>query len=260
MMGRLFNNLINLSAFLLLLWVSATGLGGQTNLPLDLLPPPIDDDATHSTNPPPAPPDQGEEFEDIRDIHGPISIPNPWMPVLIAIGVLAGLALLAFLVRLIVRKLRQKPEPIPVNPYDQALHELDATRSLMKSGEDKAFSIAVSDAVRYFLERQFDMPAPECTTEEFLNDIHDHPLIKGPLADNFSRFLQMCDLAKFARFPLGLGGMEDLLGTGRKLVEETYVKHKMRLRLLAEAEKKGVPQVESKPVAAEKDAVLTESK
>ena len=255
MICRSFKYPKNLSAVLLLLLISATGLCGQTNLPLDLLPPPFDDDAAQSSSPPPASPGE-EELEDIRDIHGPVSIPNPWMPLLIAAGVLAGLGLLGFLVRLIVRKLRQKSEPIPISPYEQALQELDATRSLMKSGQDKAFSIAVSDAVRYFLERQFDMPAPESTTEEFLNDIHDHPLIKGPLADNFSRFLQMCDLAKFARYPLGLAGMEELLGMGRKLVEETYVKHKMRLRLLAEAEKRGASRVEPKPAEAEKEAVM----
>ena len=261
MMPPSFNYPRNLPAVLLLLLISATGLCGQTNLPLDMLPSPLDVDPAQSSSVPPASPGPGggEAIEDIRDIHGPVSIPNPWMPFLIAAGVLAGLGLLAFLVRLIMRKLCQKSDPIPIDPYDQALQELDATRSLMKSGQDKAFSIAVSDAVRYFLERQFDMPAPESTTEEFLYDIHDHPLIKGPLADSFSRFLQMCDLAKFARYPLGLDGMEDLLGTGRKLVEETYVKHKMRLRLLAEAEKRGASEGEPKPVEAEKEAVLAES-
>ncbi len=243
-------------ATLLLMVLPGTGLTGQTNVPFDLLPPPADDDPSQSSSPSQIAPG-GEELPDIRDIHGPISIPNPWMPFLIALGVLAGLILLFFLVRLIIRKLRQKPEPIPISPYEQALQELDATSPLMKAGQDKAFSIAVSDAVRYFLERQFDMPAPESTTEEFLYAIHDHPLIKGPLADNFSRFLQLCDLAKFARYPLGLSGMEDLLDSGRKLVEETYVKHKMRTRLLAEAEKKGVSQAEAKPV--EKETVLVES-
>ncbi len=261
MMRRSFNYPNNLSTVLWFLLIAATVSVGQTNLPLDLLPPPLDDDPAQSSPPPPAAPGPGggEALEDIRDIHGLVSIPNPWMPLLIAIGVLAGLGLLIFLVRLIARKLRQKSEPIPISPYEQALQELEATRNLMKSGQDKAFSIAVSDAVRYFLERQFDMPAPESTTEEFLHDIHDHPLIKGPLADNFSRFLQMCDLAKFARFPLGLTGMEDLLGTGRKLVEETYVKHKMRLRLLAEAEKRGAPMGEPKPAETEKEAVMAES-
>ncbi len=256
MMGRIFR----IGLLLLVLVVSGGGLQGQITIPLDIIPEPAEEEtAQGGPSPAAVPPTAEEDFVEIRDIRGPVSIPNPWKPYLIAAGVLVGLVLLAYLIRALVRRLRQKPEPILISPYEQALQELDATRPLMRAGEDKAFSIAVSDAVRYFLERQFDMPAPESTTEEFLSTISDHPLIKGPLADNFSRFLQLCDLAKFARYPLGLSGMEDLLGSGQKLVEETYVKHKMRVRLLAEADKKdkgdapGTPnhQTEEEPVLAE---------
>ena len=253
-MGRVFN----IVSLLLFFGVVGAELAGQVNFPLDMVPDTVDED-TSRTSPVPAGLDDAVEFEDIRDIRGPVSIPNPWTPYLIAAGVLAGLVILFFLIRALIRKLRQKPEPIPISPYEQALQELDATRPLMKAGQDKAFSIAVSDAVRNFLERQFDMPAPESTTEEFLFTIRDHPLIKGPLADNFSRFLQLCDLAKFARYPLGLSGMEDLLASGQKLVEETYVKHKMRVRLLAEAKKIGKGGVQGTPKQSGEAPVLAKS-
>lgn len=190
------------------------------------------------------------DAEDIRDIRDPVHIPNPWIPYIIAASVIAGIILIFLLVRYIIRKIKEKPATPPISPYDQALQELTATRAFIEDGEDKEFSIAVSNVVRYFLERQFKMPAPECTTEEFLYQIQDHELIKGPLAEEFSTFLSMCDMAKFARQTHGREGMEKLYNQAEKLIEETYVKHKMQMRLLADAARgKGLdkPAVETAP-------------
>ena len=172
---------------------------------------------------------------DIRDIRGLVSIPNPWLPYLIVTGVVAALALIALSIFLFRRFRKRRPMAPVICPYDQALNDLRATRSLMSDGRDKEFSIAVSDAVRFFLERQFSIPAPESTTEEFLIRIHDHDLMKGKLSDTFSEFLQQCDLAKFARHAFGLHGMKALYGKAETLIEETYLKHKMRTAVLADA-------------------------
>ena len=171
---------------------------------------------------------------DIRDIRGPVSIPNPWLPYLIVAGVAAALALIALSVFLFRRYRKRRPMAPVISPYDQALNDLRATRSLMADGRDKEFSIAVSAAVRYFLERQFSIPAPESTTEEFLIRIHDHDLMKGKLSDTFCEFLQQCDLAKFAQQAFGLHGMKALYGKAEVLIEETYLKHKMRAAVLAD--------------------------
>jgi hypothetical protein len=174
------------------------------------------------------------ELPDIRDIRDPISIPNPWKPWLIGAGAVAATVIAALLLRALAKKLKQPPEEPFISPYDQALEELHASRQHIKAGQDKAFSIAVSDAVRNFLERQFNMPAPESTTEEFLYSIQDHSLIKGHLAEAFLDFLQLCDLAKFARQPFGIAGMEELYAKGEALIEEAYTKYKMQTHLIGE--------------------------
>ena len=182
------------------------------------------------TTPPEAPPE-------IRDIRGPIDIRSPWRPWLIGAGIALAVAACISLIALLVRRLGRTPEVAPPSPYELAMEELHATQPLMKAGKDKAFSIAVSDSVRYFLERQFAMPAPENTTEEFLSSIHQHKLIKGHLASDFSSFLSLCDLAKFARRRHGLEGMEKLYRLGEKLIEGTYLKHHMQERVLAKGAK-----------------------
>ena len=198
----------------------------------------------------PTVPPTDHNLQDIRDIRNPLTIPIPWLPYAIATAVTAGLLLLGFLIyRWIMRRKESTGEP-PLGPYEQALLDLRATRSLIDSAQDKEFSSAISDVVRYFLERQFDVPAPESTTEEFLYRIRDHSLIKGKLADAFSEFLVLCDLAKFARHSHGRIGMQELYRKAESLIEETYLKHRMQISVLGTKE-------DTKPVS-EKAEQLTQ--
>ena len=208
------------------------GAESGANAPIQIAPIP---DTPLPSPPLQSPLPSAEEPGDIRDIRDPVSIPNPWLPYLIAGAAFLVLIILGFLIYFIVKRLKSRPAVPPINPYDQALEDLRATRLLMKAGCDKEFSIAVSDAVRYFLERQFALPAPEFTTEEFLSHIQDHDLIKEKLADTFSDFLRQCDMAKFARQAFGLSGMSDLYGKAETLIEETYLKQKMKAAVLENA-------------------------
>ncbi len=172
------------------------------------------------------------QAEDIRDIRNLLIIPIPWLPYAITLAVTAGLLLLGFFIfRCVMNRKKKANKPI-LPPYEQALIDLHSTRSLIDSAQDKEFSSAVSDVVRYFLERQFNMPAPESTTEEFLHKITDDRLIKGKLADAFSEFLVVCDLAKFARHSHGRVGMQELYRKAESLIEETYLKHRMQISVL----------------------------
>lgn len=172
------------------------------------------------------------QAEDIRDIRNLLTIPIPWLPYAIALAVMASFLLLGFLIYRWIMNRKKKANKPSLPPYEQALLDLHSTRSLINSAQDKEFSSAVSSVVRYFLERQFNMPAPESTTEEFLHRITDDILIKGKLADAFSEFLVLCDLAKFARHSHGRVGMQELYQKAENLIEETYLKHRMQISVL----------------------------
>ncbi|AWT59855.1 MAG: hypothetical protein DF168_01052 [Candidatus Moanabacter tarae] len=177
-------------------------------------------------------PSLDRQTEDIRDIRNLLTIPIPWLPYAIALVVTAGILILGFFTYRWVMSHKKKANETFLPPYEQALLDLHSTRSLINSAKDKEFSSAVSDVVRYFLERQFNMPAPESTTEEFLHRITDDRLIKGKLADAFSEFLVLCDLAKFARHSHGRVGMQKLYRKAESLIEETYLKHRMQISVL----------------------------
>ncbi len=156
--------------------------------------------------------------DDIRDIRGPKFVLPAWaIP-----AALAAAALLALAGYLIWRWLKRRREPRALLSFELALQQLDAIRPLMQPAAAREFSIAVSDVVRVYIERRFDVIATHRTTEEFLRDLLDST--KPSLARHrglLSEFLHQCDLVKFGGLSLTLQSMEALHQSARAFVLET---------------------------------------
>lgn len=165
-----------------------------------------------------APPVTAGREEDIRDIRPPFHIPNPWLWL-----AYPGAGLLILLTAYSAwqwgrRNRQQKEQP----PYELALEQLEAARNLMRTEQARAFSIAVSEVVRHYIEQRFVVRARSLTTWEFLQDLTargDSPLAGyRPL---LGEFLYHCDLAKFARWLLSFQEMEAMLQSACRFVRET---------------------------------------
>jgi hypothetical protein len=63
------------------------------------------------------------------------------------------------------------------------------------------------------------MPAPERTTEEFLQVATNHVWLQGELTTLLRRFLEFCDLAKFAGQQFGAEERAQLLNAAREFIE-----------------------------------------
>jgi hypothetical protein len=170
---------------------------------------------------------------DIHDIHSFVPL-TFWEQygLNVVLGSLAAILLIGWLTW---RLLRKKMIP-PLTPIERARQELAAARAMLASGEDKAFAIAVSDAVRHYLENAYNMPAPERTTEEFLQEAARHAWLQGELTVRLRRFLEFCDLTKFAGQQCGATEREQLLGAASEFVEAAE-----RLRAPPAPAAKGAP-------------------
>ena len=92
----------------------------------------------------------------------------------------------------------------------------------MQPEQARAFSIAVSEVVRDYIEQCFDVQAAHRTTNEFFRDLatrSDSPLVahQPVLTD----FLHHCDLAKFARWILSIPQMEAMLQSASAFIVAT---------------------------------------
>ena len=162
-------------------------------------------------------PSQPTVDQDIRDIRPPYHIPPGWLWLAWVGG---GLTLVA--IGYGAWRWRNRLGLRKKLPYELALEQLEAARRLMQLEQARAFSIAVSEIVRNYIETCFDVRAAHRTTEEFLRDLAtrpDSPLVthQPVLAD----FLRHCDLAKFARWVLSVPQMEAMLQSAEAFIVAT---------------------------------------
>lgn len=156
--------------------------------------------------------------DDIRDIQGPLPLPAdfPWLPALVLAAVLLA-AVIFFL-----RRRKIKPALPPPSAAEIALSELVRARALLKEETSREFAISVSEAVRRYIENRFSLRATRETTPEFLQSISANaPEVLTAYREPLQDFLRYCDLAKFARSPLAVGQMEQMLTSACSLVEQT---------------------------------------
>ena len=83
------------------------------------------------------------------------------------------------------------------------------------------FFVELSDIVRHYLEDQFDLRAPELTTEEFLVSVSDSPDLNLDHQRLLREFLHDADLVKFSRFVPSHEDVEQAIGRTRQFLDET---------------------------------------
>jgi hypothetical protein len=159
------------------------------------------------------------DIHDIRDIKPPIDIPSglEWLWLTLAVLAVIALSLLAWS---LWKKSRLRAALEPVIPaHIRAKAALQKALELI--GQPKEFCILVSDTVRRYLEERFAFHAPERTTEEFLRELSETNLLSADQKESLGRFLENCDLVKFAKYEPGENELRELHSSAVRLVEET---------------------------------------
>jgi hypothetical protein len=106
--------------------------------------------------------------------------------------------------------------------HEIALEALDRIRTsgVLDRGEVSAFHIRVSEVIRCYFEGRFGIEALEETSREILEDLQ----AKGISVSNHSlclKFLNQCDLVKFAKLAPSKEKSEKVLDLAHEIVEST---------------------------------------
>lgn len=176
---------------------------------------------------------------ELREIRGPVDLPDPWRWVERG-GVAAlvvALAVLGFW--LWWRRRRQEVALEAPDPAVIAWDKIEAAAVLRP--EAKPYVHAVSEAVRGYLEARFGLQAPDRTTEEFLAELSAKPVLDARHQEALAGFLGQCDLIKFAPHRPDPADLDDLRDLAQRLVRETAP---------ATARDAGVPAGSGKEAAA----------
>ena len=143
-------------------------------------------------------PAQPPEQPEIRDIAPPVDI-FPWPTWMVVCAIIVALAVVAGIVALVLKKMRDKPKPPPPTPREVAIRELEALRPQVERQTPYDFSIAVSDVLRGYIGAQYRLHALEQTSPEFLAAISRSVKFSENEKGLLAGFLERCDLIKFAR-------------------------------------------------------------
>jgi hypothetical protein len=167
-------------------------------------------------------------LDDLRPSKGPFALPpTPARWGLTAGVVLAALAVVALVVFLLVRsatKAEKTTLAAATRPADEvALEELRKIREsgILEDGHVAQYTDEVSDVLRRYLEDRFDLPAPERTTEEFLDVIAREPILDRDRKKFLADYLAQCDLVKFAAQDPGRRELDELFAASVRFVKET---------------------------------------
>ena len=172
--------------------------------------------------------DSSLAITDIKDIE---KAPIWWWGIirwiLLAIG-LIGLGIgLYFLWRWYEK--HRKPAEEAINPEllrpadEVALEKLDEIKAtkIWKDGKVKEYQTDLTDVVREYIGRRFDVHSTEKTSDETLQAMK--PLIEKDLFDRLKNMLQLADLVKFAKWHTTPEENEQGLKTAYDFVLETKV-------------------------------------
>ncbi|HVY68950.1 MAG TPA: hypothetical protein VHH73_03435 [Verrucomicrobiae bacterium] len=158
---------------------------------------------------------------DIRDLKAPVVIPNGWAWLWWTLGAVAVATAAWWLWKRWLRRRAEKAAalPPPVPAHIRARLRLNEALGLI--AEPRPFCIAISDALRAYLEERFSLRAPDRTTEEFLIELKTSQLLNGDQKLALADFLSRCDLVKFARYVPAKPELMDLQSAAMRLVDQT---------------------------------------
>jgi len=149
---------------------------------------------------------------------------NPWF---LALAV-AGLVVLAWLARWLMRRLQPAPAapvPVPEPPVDlgEFTRRLAALRQRRPHLSAYQLAIDVSDILRSYLEARHRLRIRYQTSREFLREAATRPELDAGQREALGAFLGFCDGVKFGQEPATEPELERLLETAERVVRETML-------------------------------------
>jgi hypothetical protein len=135
-----------------------------------------------------------------------------------------GLLLLTLIVTLVVISLLRRRElhraPPPLSPWQQAQLELQQLREQTDLPASRFF-VQLTDIVRRYIQKRFDIPAGEQTTVEFLRAAEQDVRLAAAHKQMLADFLTAADMVKFARAAASPAQMQEALAKANAFVAET---------------------------------------
>lgn len=154
-----------------------------------------------------------------RDLKGVVDLPITAPPTYTAWWIAGGTGL-AIATLLLVVALRNRRQ---LTAEQWALAEMDrlVDEQHVEQGRVQLFYSRLTDIVRIYIERRFEIAAPRLTTDEFLAHIRDGETLSREHCELLKDFLTQADIVKFASYCPATSDGNEAMETARRFVAET---------------------------------------
>lgn len=147
----------------------------------------------------------------VKDITGPLKAGRPsflWLYITIGLIILIIVAVILY-EKFKKEKKEQLPPPLP--PYEEAMKALSALdrKELIEKGERREYVFELSEIVKRYAGRRYDVNFPEFTTEEILDWLGRTAIIKDA-SDILKKFFEDTHMIKFAKYTPDIASSREL--------------------------------------------------
>jgi len=144
----------------------------------------------------------------------------------IFIGLLIIVVLIIYLIRANRKKrnlapiIKKKIKIIPAHIIALEKLKILQDRGLLKRGDYKEYSVEISSILRNYLENRYKFIAAELTTYDLKIEVEKY-VEEREILKYLSKFLDLTDLVKFAKFVPLEGELKQLFESGKEFIEKT---------------------------------------
>ncbi len=191
-----------------------------------------------------------ETVKDIADIAplATVNSPPPWIA--FGLGGLVLMALLFFVWRRFRRTSIAEAERSELPPLEEAMEKLLGLKSLalIRQNQAREFCFRLSELLRRYISRRYDIDALESTTTEFLVSVKTLPITMAQ-KEWLAQFCESTDLVKFADAGLIESNAKELISNTEKFLQQTKPREAMPREGKSREDKQGEETPGSKEVA-----------
>jgi hypothetical protein len=148
---------------------------------------------------------------------------NAWTFGLLALILFVGVLAWLYLRNRSSSSLEQVPPPA-IDPYQEALDNITELQGRKPGLQPKPFVFRLSEILRVYVEKLFNVPAMELTSEEFMREIVSHSFFRNRYEDLLREFVDRGDRVKYSKELMGQDEMNQLLNTALHIVKDTHMR------------------------------------
>tara|TARA_B100002019_G_scaffold289803_1_gene306184 strand:+ start:3793 stop:4407 length:615 start_codon:yes stop_codon:yes gene_type:complete len=129
-----------------------------------------------------------------------------------------------------IAEILPEPKQAPIDPFKDALNQIEGLAQTFPRLPAKPFIFKLSEILRLYVERQFNLPALECTGEEFIRKVSLHPLLRQKFETPLKLFVQRGDRIKYSTENSNEDEILELLQSARDFINQAQIEHESQIK------------------------------